>query len=86
MNFREIAKNCILSLKNRKKCNIVVDTESKLKQMCVLPSTLITNQESGGEAMLEIFMFLVIGLIISITINLALLCIIYIQWVNSQIK
>ena len=54
--------------------------------MCVLPSTLISNQELGGEAMLEILTFLVIGLMISITINLALLCIMYIQWVNSQIK
>ena len=54
--------------------------------MCVLPSTLIANQELGGEAMLEILAFLVIGLIISITMNLALLCIMYIQWVNSQIK
>ena len=60
--------------------------ESVLKQMCVLPSTLISSQESGGEAMLEILEFLVIGLMISITINLALLCITYIQWVNSQIK
>ena len=36
--------------------------------------------------MLEIFMFLAIGLMISITINLALLYIIYIQWINKQIK
>jgi len=36
--------------------------------------------------MLEIFTFLVIGLMVSITVNLALLCILYIQWVNSQIK
>lgn len=43
-------------------------------------------QELGGEAMLEILEFLFIGLMISITINLALLCIIYIKWVNSQIK
>ncbi len=54
--------------------------------MCVLPSTLIANQELGGEAMLKILAFLVIGFMISITMNLALLCIIYIQWVNSQIK
>ena len=54
--------------------------------MCVLPSTLISNQELVGEAMLEMLAFLVIGLMISITINLALLCIMYIQWVNSQIK
>ena len=54
--------------------------------MCVWPSTLISYQESGGEAMLEILAFLFIGLMVSITINLALLCIIYIQWVNSQIK
>ncbi len=59
--------------------------ESKLSR-CVLPSTLISHQESGGEAMLEILAFLFIGLMISITINLALLCIIYIQWINSQIK
>ena len=51
-----------------------------------LPSTLISYQEAGGEAMLEILTFLFIGLVISITINLALLCIIYIQWINSQIK
>ena len=73
-------------MKNIKKYNIVVSIESELKQVCVLPSTLISNQELGGEAMLEIFAFLVIGLMISITINLALLCIIYIQWVKSQIK
>ena len=54
--------------------------------MCVLPSTLISYQESGGEAMLEILAILFIGLMLSITINLALLYIIYIQWVNSQIK
>ena len=54
--------------------------------MCVLPSTLIANQELGGEAMLEILAFLVIGLSISITINLALLCILYIQWINKQIN
>ncbi|MCI8700129.1 MAG: hypothetical protein HFJ47_02155 [Clostridia bacterium] len=36
--------------------------------------------------MLEVLTFLVIGIIISITINLALLCIIYIQCVNNQIK
>lgn len=53
--------------------------------MCC-PLTLISYQELGGEAMLEILAFLVIGLMISITINLALLCIIYIQWVNKQIK
>ena len=73
-------------MKKIKKYNIVIYIESKLKQMCVLPSTLISNQELGGEAMLEILTFLVIGLMISITINLALLCIIYIQWVNSQIN
>ena len=54
--------------------------------MCVLPFSLNINQEIGGEAMLEIFAILVISLMISITINLALLCIIYIQWVNRQIK
>lgn len=54
--------------------------------MCVLLSTLISYQELGGEAMLEIFAFLVIGLMLSITINLALLCILYIQWVNKQLK
>ena len=54
--------------------------------MLVTLSTLIANQELGGEAMLEIFILLVIGLMISITINLALLCIIYIQWVKSHIK
>jgi len=51
-----------------------------------LPSTLISYQELGGEAMFKILAFLFIGLIISITINLALLCIIYIQWVNNQLK
>lgn len=60
--------------------------ESKLSRCVCCPSTLISNQELGGEAMLEIFAFLVIGLMISITINLALLCIIYIQWVNKHIK
>ena len=79
-------KNNVWFLKKIKKYNIVIYIESKLKQMCVLPSTLISNQELGGEAMLEILTFLVIGLMISITINLALLCIIYIQWVNSQIN
>ena len=54
--------------------------------MCSCPSTLSSYQELGGEAMLEIFTYLVIGLMISMTINLALLCIIYIQWVNKQIK
>ena len=38
--------------------------------MCVLPSTLISNQELGGEAMLDMSAFLVIVLIISITINI----------------
>ena len=54
--------------------------------MCGCLLTLISYQELGGEAMLEIFMFLAIGLMISITINLALLCIIYIQLINKQIK
>jgi len=54
--------------------------------MCVLPSTLIANQELGGEAMVDIILFLVIGIMISLTTNLALLCVIYIQWVNNQIK
>ena len=54
--------------------------------MCVLPSTLISNQELGGEAMLEMLAFLVIGFMISIAVNITLLDIIYIQWVNSQIK
>lgn len=53
--------------------------------MCSCLLTLISDQELGGEAMLKIFMFLIIGLMISITINLALICIIYIQWVNKQI-
>jgi len=53
--------------------------------MCELPFTLISYQELGGEAMLKMFMILGLGLIISVTINLALLCIIYIQWINKQI-
>jgi len=66
-------------------CKIII-IESKYKWMCVLPATLIANQELGGEAMLVIFTFLVIGIMISITMNLALLCIVYIQWVNSNIR
>ena len=54
--------------------------------MCVLPLTSIFCREQGGEAMLEILVSLFIGLMISITINMALLCIIYIQWVNKQLK
>lgn len=53
--------------------------------VCV-PSSLISNQEFGGEAMLEIITFFLIAFILSITLNLALLCILYIQWVNKQIK
>ena len=54
--------------------------------MCVLPSSLIYNQEIGGEAMLEIITLFLIAFSISITLNLALLCILYIQWVNKQIE
>ena len=54
--------------------------------MCELPSFLISNQEFGGEAMLEIITLFFIAFSISITLNLALLCILYIQWVNKQIE
>ena len=54
--------------------------------MCVLPSSSISNQEFGGEAMLEIITLIFIAFMLSITLNLALLCILYIQWVNKQIK
>ena len=64
----------------------MVSIESKISRCVVALETLISYQELGGEAILEILIILVIGLMISITINLALLCIIYIQWVNSKIK
>ena len=84
VNFMNIS---IFDLKFVKKYSIVFSIESEYKAgVSVLPSTLISNQELGGKAMLEILAFLVIGLMISITLNLALLCIIYIQWVNSHIK
>ena len=35
--------------------------------------------------MVEVILFLIIGLMFSITINIALLCIIYIMWTDKQI-
>ena len=36
--------------------------------------------------MIEILLFLITSLMVSITINVALLCALYIMWVNEQIK
>ena len=52
--------------------------------MRVLPLTLITYQEAGGEANVKVHSHY--NNIISVTLNLALLCIIYIQWINEQIN
>ena len=45
----------------------------------------IESKEVGLMIVVKILTFLFITLIISLTINVALLCIIYIQWVNKQI-
>ena len=80
------SKNLNVRLYFIRKCSIVSNIGNKESRCECVPSTLIANQELGGEAMVEIILFLVIGFMISLTTNLALLCVIYIQWVNNQIK
>ena len=55
--------------------------------MCVLPLNLdILSKIKGVRLMGEVLTILVITLVISLITNVALLCILYIKWVNSQIK
>ena len=55
--------------------------------MCVLPLALdILSKQKGVRLMGKVLTILAIALVISLTINVALLCILYIKWVNSQIK
>jgi len=55
--------------------------------MCVLPllSLDIQSRVRGWVNMIEFLLILIILLMISITINVALLCSLYIMWVNEQI-
>ena len=62
----------------------MIKVESELADVCVA-LYLDFLSRVRGEAMLKIFIILILGLAISITLNLALLCILYIQWVNKQI-
>ena len=56
-----------------------------LADVCVTSEPRYFIESKEVRRMVEVFAFLIIGLMISLTINVALLCIIYIQWVNKQI-
>ena len=68
-----------------KKYYIVLDIGSENKQMWVLPLIPRAYREIGGGVyMLDFLIFLIIGFMISITINVALLSVIYIILSNKQ--
>ena len=57
-----------------------------LADVCVASKSQYYIESKEVRLMVQILLFLIIGFSISIAINLALLCVIYIKWVNSQIK
>ena len=74
---------------------MIIDIQTELRNFtyitnlykCIANYNLMGHQigRKIGD-MLEILTILVIGLMVSITINIALLCILYIKWVNRHIK
>lgn len=61
---------------------IIIKMKNKEKKRYL--KILIENIDSEVVFMIEFLMFLIIGLMISTTINVALLTIIFIQWTNKE--
>ena len=64
---------------------IVLNRENEIADMLRLPlSILDTSRARRWLFMVKFLLFLILGFLFSITINVALLCIIYIMWTNKQ--
>ena len=68
------------------KYGIVIADRNEIKaDVCVTSIPQLMLRARRWMLMVEFLLFLIIGLMLSITINIALLCIIYIMWTDKQI-
>ena len=66
-------------------CIVIIIGKRNLADVYVTSKLRYYIESKGVRLMVKIWACLIIGLMISLTINVTLLCIIYIQWVNKQI-
>ncbi len=65
-------------------CSIVVKIENEIADMLWLPLSILDAFESKEVVVYGIYIILIYALGFSLTINVALLCSIYIMWTNKQ--
>ena len=77
-------KSLFCSLDKHKKCNILLNIENEIKaDVSVASKPQQKLRVRRWLLMVNFLLFLIIGFMFSIAINVALLCIIYIMWTDN---